>query len=122
MQKWLHSAMPDDDCSKMEPPTLAVCAEFWVLGQACSSCSGYDQTRYWWLGHPTGPAKATSARAQASLQGVVREAIPAVGEYDERGFSETGKGRRVGDCMGIEKWVYPQDRRWARSTSLTSGP
>ncbi len=119
---WLRGAKPDDDCSKMEPPTLAVSGDLWVLGQACSSGSGYNQTRYWWLGHPTGPANAPSARAQASLQGVVWEAIPANGEYDERGFTQTDKGRGIGDCMGIESWVYTQDHRWAKTTSLFSGP
>ena len=119
---WLRAAKLGVLCEMAESPLLGVSAELWVLSQACTSGAGYNQTRHWWLGHPSSAANAPSAGAQATLQGVVWEEIPALGELDDGEFSLSYKGRGIGDCMGGETWVYTQDHRWAKSSHFAAGP
>ena len=119
--EWVRTVKSDDDCSKVESPTLEVSGDLWVLSQACTSGAGYNQTRYCWLGHSTGAANAPSALAHAGLRGVVWEAIPALGDYSEGSFELSYKGRGIGDCMGSEAWVYTQDRRWVKTSRFATG-
>ena len=122
--QWMRRLKPEAQCDKRDPPELSVSEDRWLLSQACTSGSGYNQTTFWWLGHASTPASAPSAGAKASLKDVKWISLPINGEFD----TDTGdvvsvqKGRGVGDCMGTEAWTYTQEGKWALIERSIDGP
>ena len=114
----------DDDCPKSDAPDLSVSADHWLLGQACTSGSGYNRTTYWWLGHAKSASSAPTARGGASLQDVEWEALPITGDFDADSgdFVSVHKGRGLGDCESTEGWTYTQEAKWELTERSTNGP
>lgn len=114
----------DGYCEMLDPPSLAISQDRWLLGQACTSGSGYNRTTHWWLGHAATAAGAPSAGARASLKDVTWTPLPIAGEFDV----DTGdvvsidKGRGIGDCMGSEAWTYSQEGKWELTERSIDGP